>query len=239
MKFPKSLLDSALRSKEAYMKIAPIGSTYHTSRRTGADAYSYVDGNKVLFAFRGTKGIQDLLTNGDLRQGVHYVEKGQPLYAHQGFINQYNSIERSIMKVVESNEAASEIVFTGHSLGAALATLAASKISVETDAVIKLHTFGSPRVGCEGFADWTSYILDEHFRITHRQDPITRVPFSWRFKHVTGKAYEYDDDLNIKILEDDAHWIWRLVNIYNTFDVAKPIDDHDMNNYIKCVESTL
>lgn len=239
MKFANNLLNSALKSKVAYKKVVPIGSVYHSCRKTGADAHSYVDDDKVLFAFRGTKGIKDLLTNADIRQGVHHVVNGQPMYAHKGFIEQYNSVEKSIMKVVEENPGEREYVFTGHSLGGALATLAASKISLETAAEIKLHTFGSPRVGCEGFADWTSGIVDEHFRITHKNDPIARVPFTWRFKHVTGVAYEFDDDMNVKILKDDAHWIWRLINIYNTFDLGAPVDDHDIKKYIKCIESSI
>lgn len=47
------------------------------------------------------------------------------------------------------------LTFTGHSLGGALASLAALRVVLENlkaSKQIKLYTFGQPRVGCSRFA---------------------------------------------------------------------------------------
>jgi hypothetical protein len=64
------------------------------------------------------------------------------------------------------------IWFTGHSLGAALATLAADAYSREKQ-VKGLYTFGSPRVGNNAFAD---QFRVSSFRFVHHDDTVTRLP---------------------------------------------------------------
>lgn len=63
--------------------------------------------------------------------------------------------------------------FTGHSLGAGLATLAA----VEDGQASGIYTFGSPRVGDDEFRKW----FDSHFgtqawRFVNNRDIISRMP---------------------------------------------------------------
>ncbi|WP_300033394.1 lipase family protein [uncultured Roseobacter sp.] len=67
----------------------------------------------------------------------------------------------------------------GHSLGGALATLAAARLvadgTLDADDIAGVYTFGQPRVGDADFAG--SYPLAErHFRMVNRNDIVTRVP---------------------------------------------------------------
>src|SRR5262249_13938988 len=60
----------------------------------------------------------------------------------------------------------------GHSLGGALATLAAAHLG--RDAVQGLYTYGCPRVGDAAFA--AVLPRRSHFRFVHRDDWVTTVP---------------------------------------------------------------
>ena len=70
-----------------------------------------------------------------------------------------------------------KIWLTGHSLGAALATLAADRFSC----VQGLYTFGSPRVGDREFKKGFRV---NAYRFVNNRDIVTRVPPSGMFRHV-------------------------------------------------------
>jgi hypothetical protein len=71
------------------------------------------------------------------------------------------------------------LLLTGHSLGAALATLAASVVPADRRAQTLLCTFGSPRVGDETFGASLGGLT--HFRYAGARDLVTWVPPIERF----------------------------------------------------------
>src|SRR5207248_1383780 len=85
-----------------------------------------------------------------------------------------------------------EIFFTGHSLGAALATLAISRFAGGN---ASLYTFGSPRCGNLTFAQR----LGEHatlgeFRFVDHCDLVTRVPpAGLGYSHGAANLYCLDE----------------------------------------------
>jgi pimeloyl-ACP methyl ester carboxylesterase len=70
-----------------------------------------------------------------------------------------------------------KIWITGHSLGAALATLAADRLQ----AVHGLYTFGSPRVGDEAFQ---ARFRPKAYRVVNGKDIVASVPPAGVFRHV-------------------------------------------------------
>lgn len=69
------------------------------------------------------------------------------------------------------------IVTTGHSMGAALATLAGANLRQKIpEKVIDVYSLGSPRVGNQAFAEYVSAQPGSVFRITHVNDPVPRLP---------------------------------------------------------------
>jgi pimeloyl-ACP methyl ester carboxylesterase len=88
---------------------------------------------------------------------------------------------------------ADNLLMTGHSLGAALATLAALDFPTA-----KLINFGSPLVGDAGFA--AQFIDREVARYVHCCDVITRVPLP-RFdrQHIMGLFSELGDFHNLNV----------------------------------------
>lgn len=80
------------------------------------------------------------------------------------------------------------IWFTGHSLGGALATLAAQRCQ-DAGLPAAAHTFGSPRVGDRRFAESYDVTL---YRLVHGTDAVTRVP-PVPYRHV-GEVHALSSD---------------------------------------------
>ena len=79
------------------------------------------------------------------------------LRVEHGFLAAYNSLRNATANAITAGLAACgagcSLLFTGHSLGAAMATLAAAEHAGGA-AAVQLYTFGSPRVGDQAFASW-------------------------------------------------------------------------------------
>jgi predicted lipase len=84
----------------------------------------------------------------------------------KGFIN---ALADDVKELVSLIPAGARSLFTGHSLGGALATLAAALHSPDY-----LYTYGSPRVGDHAFA--TSIDVVKHERYVDCCDWVTMVP---------------------------------------------------------------
>jgi hypothetical protein len=96
----------------------------------------------TVVAFRGTEAdhLEDIFSDLDTWQTEH-ARGGR---VHRGFHQAYIAVRERISMLLQSREPT--LLLTGHSLGAALATLAAVDF-----APTALITFGSPRVGDAGF----------------------------------------------------------------------------------------
>jgi triacylglycerol lipase len=91
---------------------------------------------------------------------------------HAGFLRAFAEICAELDALVQAKPAGQKLWLAGHSLGGALATLAAAHIGRE--AVQGLYTYGCPRVGDSKFAS----VLPEsgHFRFVHRDDWVVEQP---------------------------------------------------------------
>jgi hypothetical protein len=84
-----------------------------------------------------------------------------------------------------------ELWVTGHSLGAAMASIAATTIATTKlfDAdKIKLVTFGQPRVGDHSYATLVDSTIAYSYRIIHQNDIVPTVPPSWLFNYYHHKS---------------------------------------------------
>jgi pimeloyl-ACP methyl ester carboxylesterase len=69
-----------------------------------------------------------------------------------------------------------KIIFTGHSMGGAVATYAVADFRKNLGYDIDLYTFASPRVGNQEFVEYVSNQPGTHYRVTHLDDIVPRVP---------------------------------------------------------------
>ena len=110
------------------------------------------------------------------------------------------------------------IYFTGHSLGAALATIAVARFS---GANCALYTIGSPRVGDDRFVRAVLSKTSRVFRFVNCQDIVTQVPpeipFAHYFRHAGLELYV---DRLVAIHKHPS-------DLYKASDVVQGILDHD------------
>ena len=145
--------------------------------------YNRLD-NEVIVVFRGTNGkdYMNWLTN-SWGFKVEYEKGGNPnVKVHSGFKAAYDAVKdqmlRDVMQQINEHSSASVFV-TGHSLGGALAVLAALDIKKAIGSrKIHLYTYGQPRVGNSDFADYVFSLLsgDQYIRVVHYDDAIPHLP---------------------------------------------------------------
>ena len=98
---------------------------------------------------------------------------------HQGFLAAYDLAKEEVRVAIHEYVNAfptATVMVTGHSLGAALAVLAALDLQLTQGINIEtVYTFGQPRIGDKNFAEFAVDNLME-FRLTHYQDPVPHLP---------------------------------------------------------------
>ncbi len=192
----------------------------------------------IVLAFRGTEPscLRDWMTDARLLQ-VKGCGKG---LVHRGFLAGLDCIWRDLAtKLVEFRTQEQPLLITGHSLGAALATLAAARFQEKGQTVNGLYTFGSPRVGNEEFAKWfDAAFKHKAFRFINNNDVVTRVPpRSLGYRHV-GRCLYFDVAGTLQ--DDPIFWNKFLETVKGGIDdFLKPgvdnIKDHDMGTYAQNV----
>ncbi|MGQ9425239.1 lipase family protein [Gilvimarinus sp. F26214L] len=137
------------------------------------------DGHKgeVFLIFRGTTMANkkaDVLT--DARIGIKRNAAGLPV--HCGFDHCFSSMVPEIRKFLLGCKGARLVHCIGHSLGGAVASLAADWVARNTPFATRLYTFGAPRVGTDWFASSTTRAIGagNMHRVYHRTDPVSMVP---------------------------------------------------------------
>jgi triacylglycerol lipase len=215
---------------------------------------AFVAGNKegIILSFRGTeeKGVElirDWLTNFKVRKNNGPWKKG----VHRGFLQAIDYVWNDIVKEIEriQPDTRHPLWITGHSLGGALATLAAAKFLEGGRTVKGLYTFGQPRVGSEGFAEKFNNIFRiRSFRFVNNEDIVTRVPpRSINYGHIGSVVY-FDSFGN---LHKDIRW-WRKfldrsisksIRALDRYDMLKEqfpggLKDHCMDEYIRLIDKS-
>jgi triacylglycerol lipase len=133
----------------------------------------------AFLSFRGTSDIEDWVADIDaVPAGYLPIAKfGQ---VHSGFQDVYQLIRDSIaVKLATATAGCDQILITGHSLGAALAVLAAPDISRNMPPNTiepRLVTFGGPRVGLSDFAAAFDAAIESCYRVVNFLDIVPYLP---------------------------------------------------------------
>ncbi|MGF1842202.1 lipase family protein [Vibrio clamense] len=124
-----------------------------------------------VLSFRGTEATSIRDVKSDANAVLTKCEtKG---FVHSGFKRAYEQVANDIAHELDKlEEGIKPLLITGHSLGGAIATIAAKKLKFKSG-IAACYTFGSPRVGDH---DWISEIKTPLHRIVNAADCVTMLP---------------------------------------------------------------
>ncbi|MBW4520452.1 MAG: lipase family protein [Scytolyngbya sp. HA4215-MV1] len=196
-------------------------------------------GANLYIVFRGSEKRADWNTNFDIQEEVadfqeaviqeQIVDNREPIYPyagesksgakmHRGFVSAYMSVREQIHTYLKNYTAATVIV-TGHSLGGALATLAAVDVQYNFASKFKIevYTFGAPRVGNGGFRDSFNRRVPDSYRFVYGMDIVPALPRPWQgYSHV-DKEYRLGPRFSLNFL-------------------TRRFKDHQIQNYIDALK---
>lgn len=157
----------------------------------------FIKGKEVTIAYRGTQGSPDMLADANTFFTVPaFLPEGGRV--HKGFYNAFESSFAGLESILKSQAKAQnleikdlKINLTGHSMGGALAKVAALCLK-KTEGAQDIHvaTFGDPRVFDLTASELYNEVLGENtIRVTqHRQDLVPAVPQGFTgYAHVGAK----------------------------------------------------
>lgn len=165
------------------------------------DTQGYIGYNSaqqtIFVVFRGSESISNWFANLDAILTNYPLCSGCSV--HKGFYTSEQSAIGGIiteLKSLKSKFPSYNIIITGHSLGAAIATLVAADLKNIGIGPVRLFNFGSPRIGNTEFATWFSSTITDRNRITHHKDIVVHSPMHERFTHISNEYYEPDNNVN-------------------------------------------
>jgi triacylglycerol lipase len=198
---PRNALFLALACDLAYLPAAEGAAAF--KEQLGLDArliavdntQAYVGTNDdhLVVAFRGTEGpntfegLKDwLLTDAanllmvpEGRLGTDFIAAGVGARFHMGFINALAEVWDPLFEAVDAERKKADRPFwiTGHSLGGALANLAAWLFKRKFINVHQVYTFGAPMIGnAAAMQAFETEFAGKMFRYVSHGDPVPLLP---------------------------------------------------------------
>ena len=200
--------------------------------KDGAQAYRFMNKEDLVIACRGTQPSEFNDIKADLRAIPVMAETVGRV--HKGFKAEVDELWPMILEDInrKTNEK-KKLWFCGHSLGAAMATIMASRCHLYEDiqAVEELYTFGSPRVGWKTYCD---SLAVHHHRWVNNNDIVTRVPLAiMGFKH-HGVEHYLNSWGNVRTPSGWQRFKDRMRGMWSGIKKGKidNFSDHSMVNYV-------
>ena len=199
-----------------------------TDAKTSGLAYVGVTSNKteIVVVFRGSANLANWISDLNFPRTSAYP-KCNGCKVHGGFYKAWQGLQDDVVHEVvslTSKMPKAKLYITGHSLGAALAVLAAADLhytwSLNVDFVF---TFGEPRVGNQAFRDFYSKGSHVSWRVTHWRDPVPKLPLSsMGFKHHGTEVFYNSDSSSYTQCDGTGH----DMRCSDGLDISVLITDH-------------
>lgn len=188
----------------------------------GAQCHIVWNDEEITICFRGTEPdeLSDVLADLNAIPRKSMTDG----WVHSGFRGELDKLWNLVTNIIDQHTEL-KLYICGHSLGAAMATLAASRVE---DRVVELYTYGSPRVGTRGFVK-NAHVT--HWRFVNNNDIVTRVPLALMgYKHHGNLCYinHYGQ------IRDMTVW-QRIKDKFRGYKsgLLDGAMDHGMGNYVK------
>jgi len=187
--------------------------------------------NKLIICFRGTPQL-------NLKAIISYISTIHKKVTYNGSIHKrfyeaYKAVEKDMREYINNLPVNSDtsIMCTGHSLGAAIATIASRELGA-----VELYTFGSPRVGNKTYVEYLCDSNIMHYRYVNNNDIITVLPFAILGYRHFGDAiyfnnYGYVRNQSLwQTIKDRLRGIIRFLYKKEAYD---SLFDHKLKKYIE------
>ncbi|KAK5577122.1 hypothetical protein RB653_002060 [Dictyostelium firmibasis] len=159
--------------------------------------------NNLIVSFRGTQGFSDYITDIKIVPITCNITSGCGK-VHRGFQEEYYETYDLVLSKIKELDQSYDIYFTGHSLGGALALIAAydytvnHRLNLQNIKSIHCVTFGQPAVGDQQFSNSLTFYSSRFqyrryvnfnsktsvFGLPPQEDPIPSSIFSHPFKAI-------------------------------------------------------
>lgn len=157
-------------SEDAYEDSPKLGTLYKAGNAEVL-VWSYAD--RIIFSFRGTQVTEEWSWE-DVRDNIHMSLMGVGLtnqyMVHEGYLDYFRHLEPIICKIIQQNPG-KKVIFTGHSLGGAVAAIAGLLIDCYA-----CYTFGAPKSGDRSFRGAWKKKTAKLYRVVHACDIAPKHP---------------------------------------------------------------
>ena len=220
--------------------------------------------NRIVLSFRGTNNIENAISDFEFLQ-IHYPHSNHESGGvHSGFYSAWKQLQAdgltTMIQAMFAGYPDADILITGHSLGGALAQIAAlemkqnpiyTALSIGNVSVI---TFGSPRWCDKTISILYGNVVDSNWRIVNQRDLVPTVPFQAMGYHHTATMIHYLDAKSREYVQcdgsgedwTDRHCFYYITNIidhtlyFNKLSVCSSLlaadEFEDKNSEISTVE---
>ncbi|KAJ5747397.1 uncharacterized protein N7511_009093 [Penicillium nucicola] len=215
------------------------------SSSTATDTAGYIavdDTNKaVVLAFRGSYSVRNWFADASFP----YIDPGlcSGCFAELGFWSSWTNVRDDITAQLEdtlSQNQDYELVIVGHSLGAAVATLAAADLRTKGHESAKLYAFASPRVANPALAKFIT-AQNNNYRFTHQNDPIAKLPLiAMGYAHVSPEYWITSGD-NTPVAASDISVVDGILSLGGNAGTGVPLisDFHAHHWYFEKTDGCL
>ncbi|MBK8492903.1 MAG: lipase family protein [Saprospirales bacterium] len=162
------------------------------NEETDTQAFITGKGSHLIVCFRGTSSGADALVDARFFKTNAFGGRGR---VHKGFQGALDSVWNQLKDAVDSLGPTKKLFICGHSLGAALAELAAHRFALGEYQVAGVYVYGSPRVGNRDFMDAYNELLEEKtfLHINNKDIVATIPPRILGFNHLGGSPRQFNE----------------------------------------------
>lgn len=187
--------------------------------KVDTQAYLLDSTDRLVVVFRGTepKVPADIVTDARFSQikSDWLPEEADGARVHAGFAAALESVWDEVESAFHfPGGSAKTVVFCGHSLGGALAVLAAARFLAGDPERRRhfggLYTIGQPRVGNKDFASWAQrQFAGRYVRAVNNRDAVPRLPPLGTSYHHFGTVHYFDASGSLWV---DPSWFFRFLD---------------------------
>ena len=209
----------------AYNPVYTDGSELQSKLITvGDDTQYFVDINDdekmIVVTFQGShSGTADWINDLNGIERVYTTLDGNVVKGHSGFYNAYYSAQKEIKAATleaVSNHPDYQVYFFGHSLGAAIAQIAAMDYYQYTGNKAKVITYGTPKVFSDGTIDYVRAVIASVVEVDRSCDIVTYFT-PWYANNLAGNKGSYRvGKLDVlKLVNFAYHTTYDDITMYN------------------------